>query len=131
MRPAPVETQRHLVTAIERFAKAYERSNRRMAILTVVIVVLTAFLAWDLWDRRGDNPSDQTTATTVAMVAVPNVVEIPNGDALSALRALGLKAEVTRRVIEDQPRGEVISQEPPAGTLVAVGATIRLLVNAS
>jgi eukaryotic-like serine/threonine-protein kinase len=61
-------------------------------------------------------------------VAVPEVGEDIEG-AKRILKARGLKASVVD-VTDDHPIGDVLGSDPEAGTIVAVGSTVAVLVSA-
>jgi beta-lactam-binding protein with PASTA domain/predicted Ser/Thr protein kinase len=61
-------------------------------------------------------------------VPVPDVTGQPYANAKSALEGQGFK--VTRAEVQsDQPPGNVVAEDPPAGTSVPAGTTIRLSVS--
>jgi beta-lactam-binding protein with PASTA domain/predicted Ser/Thr protein kinase len=61
-------------------------------------------------------------------VAVPDVAGQPRADAEQALRDAGLKGSVTEEESADAEPGTVIAQDPAAGTRLAKGATVALVV---
>jgi serine/threonine-protein kinase len=61
-------------------------------------------------------------------VTVPPVVGLSEEDARAALDAAGLEVEVIRDSAEE-PAGEVIAQDPSAGTQVAPGDTVAITVS--
>ena len=61
-------------------------------------------------------------------VIVPPVVGLSEQDALAALDAAGLEAEVIRDAAEE-PAGEVVAQDPGAGTEVTSGDTVTITVS--
>src|SRR5438045_9700537 len=61
-------------------------------------------------------------------VPVPDVTGQPYLNAKSMLEGQGFK--VTREAVQsDQPTGNVVAEDPPAGTSVPAGTTIRLSVS--
>ncbi len=67
----------------------------------------------------------------VADIAVPRVIEQTLDDARAAIEGLGLEVGVvTYEVSQVIPEGSVISQTPEAGTLVARGTDVDLVVSA-
>ena len=67
----------------------------------------------------------------VADIAVPRVVEMTLDAARAAIEGLRLEVgEITYEVSEVIPEGNVISQDPPSGTLVAAGTDVNLVVSA-
>ena len=66
----------------------------------------------------------------VVGVTVPNVVGQPQADAVAALVGVGLSAgAVTTATSTTVGAGRVISQNPPAATVVAPGASVSLVVS--
>jgi hypothetical protein len=61
-------------------------------------------------------------------VHVDNVVSDTQDDATSALQAQGLNPVVNQEVTSDTPDGQVMNQDPQAGTLVDKGSTVTLTV---
>jgi serine/threonine-protein kinase len=59
---------------------------------------------------------------------VPPVVGLSEADALDALDAAGLRAEIIRDAA-DEPAGEVVAQDPGPGTEVAPGDTVTITVS--
>ena len=62
-------------------------------------------------------------------VPVPPLANQPAGDALKALKALGLSGQVVKQFSADVPQGEVIGTRPPQGQKVPNGGTVVLLVS--
>jgi beta-lactam-binding protein with PASTA domain len=62
-------------------------------------------------------------------VAVPNVVGLDEAAADSALEADGLDTGTVTSVCSAATMGDVVSQAPPAGALVAAGSTVNLFVS--
>ncbi len=60
---------------------------------------------------------------------VPALVDLPLDQAQAALAGAGLSAEITQQPA-DAPAGTVLSQDPSAGTVLAKGSTVRLVVSA-
>jgi serine/threonine-protein kinase len=70
-----------------------------------------------------------TVSAGPGQTSVPQVVGRPRAEAEAALRAAGLKPEVTQQFSPDVPAGQVMSASPPEGTTVDRGATVRLVVS--
>lgn len=77
--------------------------------------------------RRGGNVN-LYVSTGPEPVAVPDVVGFTRTDAESALAAEGFRTSVTEQESATVTAGDVISQEPGAGSDADPGATIRLVV---
>jgi len=63
------------------------------------------------------------------LVTVPDVVGVELDAALNALVAAGLLVETVEVCDDNIPAGEVISQNPVAGTAVTEGSTVNLVVS--
>jgi hypothetical protein len=61
-------------------------------------------------------------------VFVPNVLSIPQSSATGAIKAQGLVPSVSSQKACINP-GEVLTQSPPAGTLIAYGSTVSITVD--
>ena len=62
-------------------------------------------------------------------VAVPDVVGQTEADASAAITGAGLVAGASQAADETVPVGNVISQDPVAGTMVATGSTVSIVVS--
>jgi hypothetical protein len=71
------------------------------------------------------SPPTATPPTIPALVPVPDVVGMAERDAVKALAAAGIPAEI-RHEAEAPPTGRVLRSDPPAGTGVAPGSFVRL-----
>lgn len=77
-----------------------------------------------------DEPAATATApatTAAEPVRVPDVVGTTSSEATATLRDAGLEANVVP-VPSDQPSGQVLAQDPAAGTEAAEGSRVRLNV---
>jgi serine/threonine-protein kinase len=63
------------------------------------------------------------------LVTVPNVVGLDQASAESALKNAGLEVKVEQQESPAVPEGRVISQNPSAGTNVAKGTTVTIIVS--
>jgi beta-lactam-binding protein with PASTA domain/tRNA A-37 threonylcarbamoyl transferase component Bud32 len=63
-----------------------------------------------------------------AQVTVPDVVGQSESSATSELSSAGLRTDITEEESTDQPAGNVLRQDPPAGAKVAKGDTVSLVV---
>ena len=70
-----------------------------------------------------------TTIPPVTEVEVPDVVGEPEADATSAITDVGLVAGSSEEPSDDVELGTVISQNPAAGTEVADGSTVNIVVS--
>ena len=61
-------------------------------------------------------------------VEVPDVYDLPEGDAVAAIEAVGLVADVQEAYSELVPIGDVFEQMPAAGSLVGPGTTVTITV---
>jgi serine/threonine-protein kinase len=73
---------------------------------------------------------DLTVSLGIHMVAVPDgLVGLTQSEAKKALAAVGLKVGQVVPQNSDQPAGQVLSVNPPAGQQVAIGSTVQLVVS--
>jgi serine/threonine-protein kinase len=99
------------------------RTGAYVALLVALLAVLGVLLFLLYRQFSGDGGGGAT-------LAVPNVVTRPVAEAVQALRDAGL-SPATEEVPNDQVApGVVFDQDPPAGTRVKRGATVRLKVSA-
>ncbi|HOK90235.1 MAG TPA: PASTA domain-containing protein, partial [Candidatus Hydrogenedentes bacterium] len=70
-----------------------------------------------------------TVSTGPCPVEVPNVVDQAQAAAQAAIAAAGLTSSVTLACSDTVPAGNVISQSPAGGSLVAPGSTVGLVVS--
>jgi beta-lactam-binding protein with PASTA domain len=70
-----------------------------------------------------------TVSQGPANAAVPNVVGQTQSDATASLKSAGLGTKVVTNYNVDTPKGEVYSQSPVEGTLVAPGTTVQIVVS--
>jgi len=72
---------------------------------------------------------DLVISTGPCAVEVPNVVGQAQAAALAAIADAGLTSSVTLACSDTVPAGNVISQSPAGGSLVAPGSTVSLVVS--
>ena len=72
----------------------------------------------------------RTSPPRPSEVTVPDFVGTLLADATGEADGLGLMLESTERAESDQPVGTILAQDPPAGTVVEAGATVRVTVAA-
>ncbi len=70
-----------------------------------------------------------TINTAVQTVAVPDVVGQADVDAEAAITDAGLTFTVVEQASDTVPAGEVIDQDPAAGTVVSAGSDVTLVVS--
>src|SRR5439155_15712926 len=70
-----------------------------------------------------------TVSTGKELVAVPNVVGQAQDSAKGALQDAGFTVVVKQKTDDKIPAGNVISQDPAAGTKLAKGKTVTLTVS--
>jgi serine/threonine-protein kinase len=92
-------------------------------------VVLTQDPAAETPVRRG-TPVAMVVSKGPQPIPVPSVVGQDEDDAVDAIEAAGLKAEVAREEVFDRnvPEGAVVSQAPASGTLTR-GGTVTLTIS--
>jgi serine/threonine-protein kinase len=70
-----------------------------------------------------------TVSAGPGQTAVPAVVGRSRAEAEAALRAAGLRPELTQEYSPDVPAGQVVSASPPEGNTVDKGTRVRLVVS--
>ena len=70
-----------------------------------------------------------TVSKGVEQGQVPNVVGLSQSDAETTLEGAGFKVTITKATSTDVPAGDVISQSPAAGTVIAAGSTVTIKVS--
>lgn len=83
--------------------------------LIIAIVAGIAGYAW--WTRSSS-------------VSTPVVVGMSETDATASIESVGLVVEVTERRFSTEPRGQVLEQDPTAGTVLLRGQSVSLIVSA-
>jgi len=85
------------------------------------------------WTARDAAGNAAKCAQTVTMqISIPLVLGQAQPTAMSALTSTGLTiGTITTQVASNVPVGSVISESPPAGTIVASGAAVNLVVAAA
>lgn len=68
-------------------------------------------------------------STGVATATVPDVVGLPEADAVAAIEDEGLTADVVTEPSDEAGEGIVIAQDPGAGTELEEGDTVQILVS--
>lgn len=104
-------------------------------LLALLVLVLAGLAAAYFLTRDDDEPAATTTAstttattnTTAATVRVPDVVGTTSSEATATLRDAGLEANIVA-VPSDRPSGQVVAQNPAAGSDAPEGSTVRLNV---
>ncbi|GGK55819.1 Stk1 family PASTA domain-containing Ser/Thr kinase [Ornithinimicrobium pekingense] len=102
-----------------------ERRHRGAALLLGALSLLAvAGVAWVLFQVLGPGGADEPV-----MVTVPNTVGMTEPQARTELTTLGFTVPEATERNSDQPLGQVIEQDPPAGELEE-GGTVSLVVSA-
>ncbi|MGH2792454.1 MAG: Stk1 family PASTA domain-containing Ser/Thr kinase [Actinomycetota bacterium] len=71
---------------------------------------------------------DITLSSGVALVQVPGVIGLTEGEAVATIQGAGLVADVVTESSEEE-EGTVIDQDPPEGTEVEEGDAVRIVVS--
>ena len=62
--------------------------------------------------------------------AIPSIVGATKGQAITTMKELGIKVKVKKSTFDEMvPKGKIISMSPPAGSRVAEGATISVIIS--
>lgn len=95
------------------------RNHILAAVITVVVLLLIAFFSLRFYTKHGEG------------LSVPVVKDLHIDEAIKRLNAVGLNYEIDSVYIMDKAPGNVIDQDPDAGTFVKSNRTIYLTVNVS
>ena len=88
--------------------------------LALLLLAVIAFLVFQAASGGGTPRREQ--------VSVPNFVGMTSDAASQQATSLGLTLAPTGQVASDQPEGQVLAQDPPAGTKVDQGSTVKITV---
>ena len=94
--------------------------------LIVLLLVVGGIIAFFALRDNGDDSATQTQ--TSGPPTVPNVVGTQEEAARNVLQEEGFEVEVVRQPAE-QPTGIVVEQDPEAGSKLAQGSTVRIVVS--
>lgn len=62
--------------------------------------------------------------------AIPSIIGATKGQAITTMKELGIKVKVKKSTFDEMvPKGKIISMSPPAGSRVAEGATISVIIS--
>ena len=90
-------------------------------------------LAYEICEKANPKNCDGATVAVVVLkdlVAVPDVAGMPLADVIRLLSSLGLRlGTVERECSNDVAENSVISQDPAAGTQIATGTAVNLVVS--
>jgi serine/threonine protein kinase len=105
---------------------AWPRFDNSVAILAVLAILFALFLFFSSFPKSAPAGANPTAAPSAAAAGTPNVVGKRLSDGISALQAAGF-ANIAWAPAEGQGGAcAVVRQEPPAGTVLARGATTTL-----
>ncbi|TWD80653.1 serine/threonine-protein kinase [Kribbella amoyensis] len=108
---------------------ARARRNRGLAYfllgLAIVAVAVAAYLIITNMGKDDTNGG----GTTPQQVAVPSVVGQTQAAATALLKEKGLTATATTQASTEVPKGQVISQDPTAETMVDPNTAVKLIVS--
>lgn len=104
-------------------APALVRPSRWPMILTVLSLLVAGGLGFLFFSNRSDDSSPSTS------VAVPNLAGMPSADAEKSLLAVGLTSKIILEPSVAVAQGNVIRSSPPAGTQLAKGAQVIVVVS--
>lgn len=100
-------------------------------LLALLLLVLGGLGALYYFSQDDDEAAPTTTAqqttTSAELVRVPDVVGTTSSEATATLREAGFEANIVP-VPSDRPSGQVVAQNPPAGSTATEGETVRLNV---
>jgi serine/threonine-protein kinase len=104
----------------------WPRFDNSVAILAVLAILFALFLFFSSFPKSGPAGANPTAAPSAAAAGTPNVVGKRLSDGISTLQAAGF-ANIAWAPAEGQGGAcAVVRQDPPAGTVLARGATTTL-----
>ena len=74
-------------------------------------------------------PTETTPSNGAALVEVPDVIGLSDGEADAELRSLGLEPDPSYQVNTEVPENTVFAQRPPAGQRIATDGTVAFTVS--
>ncbi len=98
-------------------------SGKRTALIAVLALLVLGLIGWGAATWFGNQ------TTEVVNVSVPRITGMDEETALSTLRTANLQGQKSTAASTTVPEGDVISQDPAAGTQVAESSTIRFVVS--
>jgi serine/threonine protein kinase len=105
---------------------AWPRFDNSVAILAVLAILFALFLFFSSFPKSAPAGANPTAAPSAAAAGTPNVVGKRLSDGISTLQAAGF-ANIAWAPAEGQGGAcAVVRQDPPAGTVLARGATTTL-----
>jgi serine/threonine-protein kinase len=105
--------------------EAERRGGRgKAAFITLLVIALLALVGWGAVTWFGNQ-----APTTVPTVAVPTLEGMKEDAAARALATSNLRGQKTQAASTTVPEGEVVSQDPSAGTRVQTQTTVKYVVS--
>lgn len=98
-----------------------KRNPAVYVLLAIAVLAAIGALGYGLFNGFGD--------PDVTQVSVPRVVGLPQQTAEANIAQAGLTSTVVTAPSDTVPEGEVISQDPEAGTMVAEATSVELTVS--
>lgn len=113
-----------------RGADSVRRKNRWLAtaaaLLTVVTLGVVFAFAWDALRPTGEDPGSEQIE---AMVNIPDVIDLPEAEAVAQLEEAGFQVDVTEEPSPDIDEGNVIRVDPAVGSQLQRGTEVTLVVS--
>ena len=103
-----------------------DRRRSTIAICLGVVAVVLAAVALVVSVTRDPEPAVIAAAPTTTTLQVPNVLRLPEAEAVRVLRDAGFKPKVTKRFHDNIPAGRLMQLGPMSGPR---GATIELVIS--
>jgi len=105
------------------------KNNLLFVLLFLVVFLLVLWLLWSWWGAL--RPDTERVAQVAQEVVVPDVVGIRRAGAVQRLLNVGLTVDYRSDIQVDARPGDVVTQDPAAGTIAARGTLVRLTVSAA
>ncbi|GAA2159471.1 serine/threonine-protein kinase [Humibacillus xanthopallidus] len=97
--------------------------GKRTALIAVLALLILGLIGWGAATWFGNQTPE------VVNVAVPRITGMDEETALSTLRTANLQGQKSTAASTTVPEGNVIAQDPAAGTQVAENSTIRFVLS--
>ena len=98
-------------------------SGKRTALIVVLALLMLGLIGWGAATWFGNQ------TPTVVNVSVPRITGLDEETALSTLRTANLQGQKSTAASTSVAKGDVIAQDPAAGTSVPESSTIRFIVS--
>ena len=95
-----------------------------LSLLLIICLALAGVFAYNYFELGGN-----TQQTATRSITIPDLVNMPQDQALAQLQSTGLKTNVVNEASPTVPKGAVVRTSPAANTRVPSGTTIDVIVS--